>query len=215
MQIIPFNRRVFLLCLTGLLFLSAGQSIAQVGIGTTTPDATAVLDLQSGDKGILLPRVDLSQNPIPGAAKSLLLWNTDSAAGEGFWFYNGNSWEELRQTKKLNIASLSIPSGNGVQLHNLDLGLTTANVNADLFRLNGATQQFTITGIAGGTSGRVLRIYHTGSGNMIFSKENSNSQPENRFLSLNNSDVHTNGTGIVTIYYDDIVQRWVILNAEQ
>jgi hypothetical protein len=38
-------------------FLAIGFANAQVGVGTTTPDASAVLDVSSTDKGLLLPRM--------------------------------------------------------------------------------------------------------------------------------------------------------------
>jgi hypothetical protein len=48
----------FLLALT-LLIATAG--FAQVGVGTTTPDASAVLDVESTTKGFLPPRLTRSQ----------------------------------------------------------------------------------------------------------------------------------------------------------
>jgi hypothetical protein len=36
------------------LFISFCEA-QNIGIGTTTPDASAVLDIKSGDKGLLIP----------------------------------------------------------------------------------------------------------------------------------------------------------------
>ena len=33
---------------------------AQVGVGTTTPDASSILDITAADKGVLVPRVSLT-----------------------------------------------------------------------------------------------------------------------------------------------------------
>ncbi len=63
-----------------------------VGIGTTTPNTKAILELKATDKGLLVPRLTtLQMNAIaPTAAeKALLIYNTDSAC---YHFYNGLSW---------------------------------------------------------------------------------------------------------------------------
>lgn len=56
---------------------------AQVGIGTSTPDASAKLDITSTNKGFLPPRVALtatnSASPITSPAAGLLVYNTATA----------------------------------------------------------------------------------------------------------------------------------------
>ncbi|PIA80699.1 hypothetical protein BFR04_15940 [Gaetbulibacter sp. 4G1] len=53
-------------------------SAAQVGIGTTTPDASSILDVESTDKGILIPRLTTAQiNAITNPANGLMVYNTD------------------------------------------------------------------------------------------------------------------------------------------
>jgi hypothetical protein len=67
-------------------------SQAQVGIGTTSPDVSSMLDIQSTTKGMLIPRMDSSQRTsISSPATGLLLFDTDT---QSFWFYGG-SWTEL------------------------------------------------------------------------------------------------------------------------
>jgi hypothetical protein len=71
------------------------SSHSQVGIGTTNPDASSVLDISSTDKGILVPRVSLSNvtnTMIDGtntAATGLLIYNTNASVtgGNGVGFY--------------------------------------------------------------------------------------------------------------------------------
>lgn len=43
-----------------LAFAISSITKAQVGIGTVTPDASTILDLSSSNKGLLIPRVQLS-----------------------------------------------------------------------------------------------------------------------------------------------------------
>jgi hypothetical protein len=80
----------YLLLLT--LLISVALS-AQVGIGTTNPNASAALDVVSKDKGVLVPRMtQAARNAIPvGAAQTgLLIYQTD--VSPGFYYYNGTIW---------------------------------------------------------------------------------------------------------------------------
>lgn len=46
-------------------FIAASfTSIAQIGIGTTTPVSSAALEIFSSSKGLLLPRLDKAQRDI-------------------------------------------------------------------------------------------------------------------------------------------------------
>ncbi|NQY28399.1 MAG: hypothetical protein HRT69_02900 [Flavobacteriaceae bacterium] len=64
---------------------------AQVGIGTTTPDASSILEIQSNIGGILIPRMSEAQKlAIVSPATGLLVYETDTAPG--FWYYNGTVW---------------------------------------------------------------------------------------------------------------------------
>jgi len=76
-----------------ILVLISGIASAQIGIGTSTPETSAVLDLTSNDKGFLMPRMTTSErdliNPI---ATGLMIFNTQTAA---FNFYNGTVWKDV------------------------------------------------------------------------------------------------------------------------
>src|SRR5699024_10343107 len=49
------------------------------GIGTATPDASALLDLSSTTKGLLLPRMtSLQREAIPSPVPGLMIYNTDN-----------------------------------------------------------------------------------------------------------------------------------------
>jgi hypothetical protein len=62
--------------LSVLLFLTAGVSYGQTGIGTTNPDGSAVLDVSSSTKGFLLPRLTTtSRDAIVNPAKGLMIFN--------------------------------------------------------------------------------------------------------------------------------------------
>jgi hypothetical protein len=95
-----------LLFFIGILF--SIQIQAQTGIGTTTPNASAKLDVSASDKGFLPPRVALTAanvfTPITGtssAATGLLIYNTATAGTipnnvvPGYYFWNGTAWVQI------------------------------------------------------------------------------------------------------------------------
>lgn len=77
--------------------ISVTPAIAQkdnVGIGTSKPDQSAVLDISSSNKGLLMPRMSLQQrNSIQSPAKGLIVYQTDMLSG--FYFYDGAEWKPL------------------------------------------------------------------------------------------------------------------------
>lgn len=80
-----------ILCLFCLLVLCCITAQAQVGIGTITPDPSAQLDVSSTSKGVLVPRMSLSDRDLIGSpAEGLLIYQTDNTPG--FYYYNGSAW---------------------------------------------------------------------------------------------------------------------------
>ena len=56
-------------------------------------DASSVFEIQSTDKGMLIPRMSEAQRmAINTPAKGLLVFDNTT---NSFWFYNGTEWEEL------------------------------------------------------------------------------------------------------------------------
>ncbi|XLS29784.1 hypothetical protein ACJD0Z_02935 [Flavobacteriaceae bacterium M23B6Z8] len=72
-------RVIAYICAFTLLF-SINLTLAQVGIGTTSPDASSVLDVTApnDDAGVLFPRLTTTQrDAISSPATGLLIYNTD------------------------------------------------------------------------------------------------------------------------------------------
>lgn len=69
---------IFYLTLSLLLFCVYQTAFTQ-GVGiNTTPDPSAMLDVSSTDKGMLVPRMTTAQRlAIPSPAESLLVFDTD------------------------------------------------------------------------------------------------------------------------------------------
>ena len=64
------------------LIVNAFNLSAQTGIGTTSPNASARLEVAATDKGFLLPRMTVAQRGlIPSPANGLLVYQTDGVVG--------------------------------------------------------------------------------------------------------------------------------------
>ena len=92
------------------LSLTVFQSYAQTGIGTTTPNASAKLEVYATNKGFLPPRVTLTSatdaTTVASPAEGLLVYNLGSVGLQsGYYYWNGANWS--------TIATASL-SGSGV-----------------------------------------------------------------------------------------------------
>ncbi|WP_034260749.1 tail fiber domain-containing protein [Altibacter lentus] len=77
-----------------ILILFSAVAFSQVGIGTTTPNASAALDITSTTTGVLVPRMTEAQRTaISSPATGLLVYQIDNTAG--FWFFDGSVWANL------------------------------------------------------------------------------------------------------------------------
>ncbi len=65
------------------------------------PDASAILDVQASDKGVLIPRMDkATRDLISNPATGLLIFQTDNDAG--FYYYNGTNWKTIDDKAQFN-----------------------------------------------------------------------------------------------------------------
>ncbi len=118
--ITPMLKLSFLLS----LFLFPLISNAQVGIGTTNPAGGSLLDIESAEKGILVPRVDIAdlstQAPVTGdlaSSESLLVYNTNTTTGKGFYYWDGTQWVAVGGTgENIYTTDGSLPETRTVNL---------------------------------------------------------------------------------------------------
>ena len=106
--------KVFLILFSLILSL---QSYGQTGIGTTTPNASAKLEIAATDKGLLIPRLTVTQKGnISSPANGLLVYQTDGVVG--FYVNTGTSASPV--WTRINMDWLK--TGN-------DIAFTTGNVS--------------------------------------------------------------------------------------
>lgn len=91
-------------------FLITFSGMSQVGIGTTTPDASTSLDITATNKGVSIPNVNLASETdaaiIPNPKPGLIVYNINTAmpCGKGLYFNNGTAaapvWSCFSKTTK-------------------------------------------------------------------------------------------------------------------
>ncbi|HEX3167176.1 MAG TPA: hypothetical protein VHQ93_13000, partial [Chitinophagaceae bacterium] len=117
-----------------------------VGINAdgSAPNASAMLDVNSPTKGMLIPRVALTATnvagPVVSPLTSLLVYNTatngsgGTAVSPGFYFWNGTGWEKISSgSSVLNAWSLNGNAGT-----NSSNFIGTTDNQPLVFRVNGS-----------------------------------------------------------------------------
>jgi hypothetical protein len=142
-----------------VLLLLSTFALAQpqnVGIGTTNPHSSALLDLDvsapsfTTKLGFLVPRMTLAQRTaIPSPATGLLVYQTDAVAG--FYYYTGSGWVRIVDAGTDNLFLLlsgGTMSGNINMNNNIITNIGNAGTN---FLSNGGlTLANTLTVSSGG-----------------------------------------------------------------
>jgi len=81
------------------------NSAGSLGLGTSYPHSSAILDVSSANKGILIPRIDFNNKPASPAAGLMVYVTSNGPQGNNaFYFYDGTNW---------NIVAPSITPGIG------------------------------------------------------------------------------------------------------
>ena len=102
-----------------------------IGVGTNAPDNSALLDLTSSNKGLLLPRVSLTSttdaSTVPAPAKGLMVYNNNTAMspqGEGIYYNGGTStapdWGKIGPVSKMYFKYYAFSNPSGDYVSNFD-----------------------------------------------------------------------------------------------
>lgn len=101
------KRTILIIFILNSVFMSA-----QVGIGTTTPDSNSILEIESTDKGVLIPRVQLNDvstaaplsSPI---ADGMLIYSDGGTELDGFYYWQTNKWISIGKKPKRTYTVIS------------------------------------------------------------------------------------------------------------
>jgi len=119
---------------------AASQLIAsaQVGVGTTTPDASAQLDITSSTLGFLPPRMTQAQRvAIASPAAGLLVYQTDGSPG--LYNYDGSAWSTLSgKESALTFGTGLSRDGNTITMTPASGTASGALASADWTKFNAA-----------------------------------------------------------------------------
>jgi len=89
-----------------------GQNMS-INMDGAAPDSSAMLDVTSTTKGLLLPRMTQTERiAITNPATSLMVYQTNSTSG--FYFYNGSVWERLADQIDTSSTSATAEEASGV-----------------------------------------------------------------------------------------------------
>ena len=115
-------------------FIISLQAYGQTGIGTTTPNASAKLEIAATDKGLLIPRMTSTQKGnITSPANGLLIYQTDGVVG----FYVNTGTSASPTWTRINIDW--VRTGN-------DIAYTAGNVSTTGTLTGGNSSNSSISG---------------------------------------------------------------------
>lgn len=157
-----------------------GTSNQVVTLISIAPTTTSVLGTVYGVR---------SQLPVTASAGAGLLWNI-YADGTAPNLFSGGM--HFTQTTKAQL------TGNQ---NDYAIGAGRS------FRMSSDASR-NVTGIAGGTDGRVLLIYNIGAQNIVFTNEDAASTAANRILTSTGGNITVAGNGCIGLEYDDTTDRW-------
>lgn len=132
--------------------LTTSNTFAQQGFGTNQPDKSAAVDIVSSKRGLLIPRIDIpdlnNAAPVNSPATSLFVYNTNTASGVGFYYWDGSKW--VRFTSTNNERDVVVQAAaNG----NIDIPTATYDANG--------VKTYNVS-VKGGEKGQVLVSNATG-----------------------------------------------------
>ena len=73
------------------------EVMSQVSISTdgSAPDPSAMLEIKSTNKGLLLPRINFNNRPSNPVVGLLIFVTANGPAGNGLYFYDGAGWTKI------------------------------------------------------------------------------------------------------------------------
>ncbi|MBN2213878.1 MAG: hypothetical protein JW723_06515 [Bacteroidales bacterium] len=191
--------RLFMGLIISMNFVLSHSQNVGINDDNSTPDPSAMLDVKSSDKGILIPRITLtslnSASPVSNPATGLLVYATsESSVAEGFYYWSGTKWVKIGEGGGSSEPQDLSLSGNTLTLTDdptsIDLSKYLDNTDNQNLSLSG--NRLSITG------GNYVDIPTGGT--------DADADPENELQSLTKSGINitlSNGGGTVSVADND------------
>ena len=127
--------------LTGFAYLSFGQGIG-INQNSAPADESAILDVSSTTKGMLVPRMTTTQREaITDPATGLIVYDNTLNA---FWYYEGAEWKNIAPTALRTTSAGTILIGEGTGAAAVDVGHTIAIGNNALSSISTGGNNFSV-----------------------------------------------------------------------
>lgn len=172
-------KKIYLLIVLTVFILTLqtkGQSVS-INADGSAPNPSAMLDIKSNNKGLLIPSMTLAQrNAIPSPASGLLIYQTDITPG--FHYRSGSVWINLSTyVLQQNINT----NGKWISGDGTSIGLFLANGHL---------------GVGSSSPDRALTIQGEGQYNELLSLKNSNGATLWHVNMINGADLNFAQTGV-------------------
>ena len=132
--------KFILMILFGVSLTLKSQTPNNVGIGTTTPDNSAILHLKSSNQGFLMTTLSTNQiNAISNPTIGLLTYNTDDNC---YWYKHPNGWKRICNTDSLGNVFINTITTNTINAQTINTNTiiagtsTFTNVTTNTFTTN-------------------------------------------------------------------------------
>ncbi len=90
--------------------ISYSQNVG-INDNASAPDSSAILDINSSNKGVLLPRLVLddasTSYPVSSPAEGLIIYNDGGTEPAGYYFWTGNKWSKFAVANLSGITTTS------------------------------------------------------------------------------------------------------------
>ena len=194
-----FSLSAIMLGITALVYAQSGVAISESA--NQRADASAILDVVSTSKGMLVPRMTSTQrNAISSPATGLLIYQTNSTPG--FYYYDGSTWQAIggggsggSESDPQVSSSLAnyIPVWNGSTL--IDGSIRDNNEGISIFPNAGDEKAW----ISESNNAGILQLYGP-SGAQNINLSTLSGEPSNGFIAISDGDGATQNRCICKLF---------------
>lgn len=147
-----------IILLSGLSITLSTQHLAQVGIGTTNINESALLELKSSNKGFLPPRMTANQRlSILNPETGLTVYCTNCCNDGQLNFYNGSQWLSIIPCPEIDFDNDGV--NNTLDLDDDNDGILDTDEGAEQYTTSSPTAFTQVSGSGSNTDVEVNDVY--------------------------------------------------------